>query len=80
MEVAVQDAISDCDYYIFLINVCDRIAAAFMSSKWMSRYCNAHPWLGTFFPPASQNLVQRQRTAEGGGKNGPKPKKQPKTQ
>lgn len=44
----VQDAIPDRDYCIFLINVCDRIAAAFMSPQWMSRYCNPPPGLEYF--------------------------------
>lgn len=74
----MQDAVPDCDYYIFKNNVCDRMAAVVMSPKWMSRYRNVLPALNIFPSHLSEPCTKAHSSAEGGGKNGPNPKRQPK--
>lgn len=63
---------------LFLNNVCDRIAVVVVSPRWMSRYCNAPQALNTFPFYLSKTCTEANSTAEGGGKNCPNPKEQPK--
>lgn len=59
-----KNAIPDCDSCIFLNNVCDRIAVAVMSSKWMSRYCEAPPVSSIFSFPHLKTLYKGKQREE----------------